>query len=126
MARSAAVGDDAGMPRYPSFYLLGALAGCAIWAVHAPPPFPLLAYIIMVSGGGGLVLSLTYLYCFERWTLRRKQALLRRIARRLTGAHARKRTSLSRPVDAPALIEWEAASASTPVGVAPGGLSVGP
>jgi hypothetical protein len=112
------------MPRYPSFYLWGALAGCALFAAHAPPPFPLLAVVIMVSGFAGLALSLTYLYYFERRALRLKQAGLRRVARRLCGQRARPRVPPRHPVDAPALVEWDAASAATPVGVAPGGWSV--
>ena len=91
MAGGACARHHAGMPRFPSFYLFGALAGCALSAVHAPPPFPLLALVVMVSGFAGLALSLTYLYCFERRALRVKLAGLRRVARRLSGRGARPR-----------------------------------
>jgi hypothetical protein len=126
MDRGVPAGHDACMPRYPSFYVLGALAGFAIRAVHAPPPFPLLAIVIMVSGCAGLALSLTYLYCFERWLLRVKLAALRRVFRRLLGRSARPRVSPRRPVDAAALVEWDAASGSASVGIAPGGWSITP
>ena len=124
MAPDPCARDDASMPRFPGFYLWGALAGCALWAAHAPPPFPLLAVVIMVSGFAGLALSLTYLYSFERRALRAKFASLRRIARRLSGRGARPHMPPARPVDAPTLMEWDAASTTTPTGVAPGGWSV--
>ncbi len=126
MACRVHAGHDAFMPRYPSFYVLGALAGCALWAVHAPLPFPLLALAITVSGFAGLALSLAYLYCFERRSLRRKLAALRRVSRRLVGRRAGPRVSSRRPVDATALVEWDAATGSTPAGVAPGGWSITP
>jgi hypothetical protein len=69
------------MPRYPSFFFLGALAGCAIWLLHAPTPFPALALIAMVSGTLGFVLSIVYLRSFEPWQWRVKLAALRRAQR---------------------------------------------
>jgi hypothetical protein len=71
----------AAMPRYPSFFLLGALAGFAIWLLHAPTPFPLLAVVAMVSGTLGLLVSIVYLRSFEPWHWRVKLAALRRAQR---------------------------------------------
>src|SRR6266511_4249997 len=50
-----------GMPRCPSFYLLGALAGLVLWLIEAPPPFPFFGLTAMVAGALGLVLSLAYI-----------------------------------------------------------------
>lgn len=69
------------MPRYPSFFLLGALAGFAIWLLRAPTPFPLLATIAMVSGTLGLLVSILYLRAFDPWQWRVKLAALRRAQR---------------------------------------------
>ena len=69
------------MPRYPSFFLLGALAGFAIWLLHAPTPFPLLATIAMGSGTLGFIVSIVYLRSFAPWQWRVKLAALRRTQR---------------------------------------------
>jgi hypothetical protein len=69
------------MARYPSFYLLGALAGFAIWLVHAPTPFPLLGIIAMASGTLGLLVSIAYLKSYEPWQWRVKLAAARRAGR---------------------------------------------
>lgn len=75
------------MPRHPSFYLWGAIAGFALWLTHAPHPFPVLAVIVMVAGASGCATSLAYLYYFDhrRWDM--KVAAGRRFVRAL-GAFA--------------------------------------
>jgi hypothetical protein len=73
------------MPRYPTFYLWGAIAGCALWMTHAPQPFPLLAVILMLAGGAGCVTSLAYLWYFEHWQWDIKAAAARRFVRTLRG-----------------------------------------
>ncbi len=78
----------AGMPRYPSFYLLGALAGFVLWLIDAPPPFPFLGMTAMIAGGLGLVLSLTYLATYEPWQWRVKLVTLRRALRAIERAFA--------------------------------------
>jgi hypothetical protein len=74
----------AGMPQYPSFYLLGALAGLGVWLIGAPVPFPFLGMTALVSGALGLVLSLTYIASFERRRWHRMLATLRRASRKLS------------------------------------------
>ncbi len=53
------------MPRCPIFYLLGALAGLALWLVAAPTPFPFLGLTAMICGALGFVVSLAYIASFE-------------------------------------------------------------
>jgi len=71
----------AAMPRCPMFYLLGAVAGLALWLVEAPPPFPFLGLTAMVCGALGLLLSLIYIASFERWQWRSMLVAFRRAAR---------------------------------------------
>jgi hypothetical protein len=57
------------MARFPSFFLLGAVAGLALWLVGAPTPFPVLGLVALVSGACGFAVSLVYVACYEpaRW-----------------------------------------------------------
>ena len=130
MARARSARDDRFMPRYPSFYIWGALAGFALWLTHAPPPFPLLASIVMIAGIAGCATSLAYLYYFDRWQWRVKAAAMRRFGRVLSrGASMRSRAAVvpRRRFDAPAIAEWDAAAAGeTPPGTAPGAWIVTP
>lgn len=78
------------MPRHPSFYVLGAIAGFALWLTHPPPPIPVLAVIVMVAGASGCATSLDYLYYFDHWRWSVKVAAGRRFVRTLgaLAAHA--------------------------------------
>ena len=116
------------MPRYPSFYLLGALAGVGLWLTNAPPPFPLLAAIVVIAGFAGLAVSLTYLYHFDRWQWRVKAAAVRRFVRAFSPRARSRRINLPRrPFDARAMLEWDAAAAGeTQAGIAPGAWIVTP
>ena len=69
------------MPRYPSFYLTGALAGLALIFVRAPGPIDALGAIVCASGLIGLALSIVWLRVYDRWLWRVKIAALRRFAR---------------------------------------------
>lgn len=122
MARAGRVRHDHAMPRYPSFYLWGALAGFGLWLTHAPPPFSLLAGIVMIAGIAGLATSLTFLYCFDRWQWRVKAAAMRRFMRAFSPkARSRRINSPRRPFDTRAMLEWDAAAAGEKqVGLAPG------
>ena len=81
MGRDGSPVHDAGMPRCPLFYLLGAVAGLVLWLIEAPPPFPFFGMTAMVAGGLGFVLSLAYIANFERWQWRVMLAALRRAQR---------------------------------------------
>ena len=128
MARAGRARHDHDMPRYPSFYLLGALAGIGLWLAHAPPPFPFLAGIVVIAGVAGLAMSLTYLYCFDRWQWRVKAAAVRRFVRAFSpGARSRRINLPRRRFDTRAMLEWDAAAAGeTQVGAAPGAWIVTP
>ncbi len=128
MARAGSARHDHAMPRYPSFYLWGALAGVGLWLTHAPPPFPLLAAIVTIAGVAGLAMSLTYLYFFDRWQWRVKAAAVRRFARAFSrGARSRRINLPRRRFDTRAMLEWDAAAAGeTQVGIAPGAWIVIP
>ena len=131
MPRSRVSTDPRTMHRYPTFYLWGALAGCALWVVHAPTPFPLLAAILVASGGAGCALSLTYLYCYEHWEWRVKAAALRRFVRTLTAWPRRmrmpRRFFARLQSDRPVMLESDAAAAGmTPVGLAIGTWTIAP
>ena len=85
------------MPSYPSFYLLGAIAGFVLWRLDAPPPFPFLGLVALACGGLGLLLSIAYVRAFEPWQWRVKLAALRRAWRAI--AHV----FIARPMTASAL-----------------------
>ncbi len=69
------------MARHPSFFVLGALAGLALWLVEAPTPFPFLGLTSLVCGALGFALSIAYIASFEPWRLRTGVASLRRAGR---------------------------------------------
>jgi hypothetical protein len=78
------------MPRFPSFYLLGALAGLALWRVGAPTPFPFLGLVALVSGACGFAVSLLYVARYDRARWRTIAEAWRRAmpARRVTASRA--------------------------------------
>ncbi len=71
------------MSALPRFFLLSLVAGLALWATNAPPPFPLLAKFIAAASTLGFLLSAAYVQAFMPWQWRVKRAALRRMWRSL-------------------------------------------
>ena len=72
------------MSALPRFFLLSMIAGLALWATGAPPPFPLLGAFIVTASALGLALSSAYVHAYMPRQWREKSAALRRMWRMLS------------------------------------------